>query len=137
MANEEIIETIKKQLADHEKRISEIEGLSQKKPALITKKISVKEFILSKKPESEIQKTLATGFYLEKFEGLSSFNVKDLEDWYRAAKEPLPKNMNDTVNKNISRGHIMDAKEKKDNKKAWVLTNSGEVFVESGFQEKK
>ncbi len=137
MSNEQILETIKKQLEDHEKRISELEALSQKKPELITKKLSIKEFILSKKPESEIQKTLAIGFYLEKYEGLPSFNVKDLEDWYRAAKEPLPKNMNDTVNKNIAKGHIMDAKEKKDNRRAWTLTNSGEIFVESGFKEKK
>lgn len=137
MTKEDILEPIKRQLEDHEKRISGLEALSQKKPELITKKLSVKEFILSKKPKSEIQKTLAIGFYLEKYEGLPSFNVKDLEDWYRAAKEPLPKNMNDTVNKNIAKGHIMDAKEKKDNKRAWILTNSGEIFVESGFKENK
>jgi len=30
-----------------------------------------------------------------------------------------------------------EAKEKKDNKKAWIVTNSGERFLENGFKEIK
>ena len=30
---------------------------------------------------------------------------------------------------------MMEAEAKKDNKKTWVLTHTGELFVESDFQE--
>ena len=135
MPNGEILE-INKQLENHEKRIRELEVLSQTKPELTSKKLSIKEFILSKKPKGDVQKTLAIGYFLEKYERLTSFNIKDLEEQFMAAKEPVPINTNVDVDRNIARGHMMKAKEKKDNKIAWVLTNSGETFVESGFKEK-
>ncbi len=137
MSNEEVLKTIRGKIEEHEERISKLEALSQKKPELITKKLSIKEFILSKKPQDDIQKTLAIGRYLERYEGFSSFNVPDLDKGFRDAKEPVPQNINDKANKNIAKGHMMEAKEKKDNITAWVLTNSGEEYVDSGFQEKK
>jgi hypothetical protein len=95
------------------------------------KKQSAKEFLLTKKITAETQKALALTYYLEHVEGLESFNVPDLERAFRAAREKLPANMNDVVNKNIGRGFLMEAREKKDSKKAWYLTSSGERFVEN------
>jgi len=40
---------IKRTLEDHERRISNLESLVQSKPEIAKKKISIKEFILSKK----------------------------------------------------------------------------------------
>ena len=80
--------------------------------------------------KSEAQKTLALGYYLEHVEGVSSFNIDDLVSVLQAAKEKRPKNINDMVNKNIGRGLFMEAAEKKDSKKAWVLTFTGEKYVE-------
>lgn len=130
------IAEVKKVLEEHEKRISQLEGLSKAKPEPVTKKFSIKEFILSKKPGNDVQKALAIGYYFEKYEGFSSFNVQDLENGFRSAKEPVPENINDKVNKNIYKGHMMEAKQKKDDKMAWVLTNSGEEYIESGFKRK-
>lgn len=137
MSNNEVIEAINKQLEDHEKRISELEALSVREPEPTRKKVSVKEFILMKKPSNYSKKVLAVGRYLENYEDFDCFNIKDLEKWFRAAKEPLPKNMNDAVNGNISQGYIMEAGKKKDNLTAWVLTKTGEEYVESGFEKKK
>jgi len=95
------------------------------------KRQSAKEFLLTKKFKTETQKVLTLAYYLERVEGLASFNVPDLERVFRAAREKLPANMNDAVNKNIARGFMMEAKEKKDSKKAWYLTSTGERFVES------
>ena len=137
MSNEQIPDAVKRQLEDHEKRISELEALLQTKPEPAVKKLSVKELILSKKPKSEVQKALVIGWYLEKHEGLASFNIEDLESGFRSAKEPVPKNINLAVIGNIAKGYMMEAKERKDNKKAWYLTNSGENCVEMGFEPKK
>jgi hypothetical protein len=97
------------------------------------KKLSAKEFLLTKSLKVETQKVLALAYFLEREENLASFNVQDLEAVFRAAREKLPKNMNDAVNKNIARGFLMEAREKKDSKKAWQLTSTGERFIESGM----
>ena len=73
---------------------------------------------------------MALAYFLERQDGLTSFNVPDLETVFRAARERLPKNMNDAVNKNVARGFLMETKEKKDSKKTWQLTATGERFVE-------
>lgn len=98
------------------------------------KKLSIKEFLLSKKPTSDVQKTLAIAYYLEKLEGIDSFNASDLLKAFERAREQKPTNINDKVNKNIQNGHMDIASTKKESKKAWHLTNSGEEFVESSFK---
>jgi hypothetical protein len=129
-------EEVKKMLDDHEKRISALEKIFAEGRKQTTKKgISIKEFILAKRPDDDVQKTLVIGYYLEKYEGLDSFNAKDLEDGFRTAKETVPKNINDKVNLNIKNGHMMEAKEKKDNRKAWLLTASGERYIEHDFKK--
>lgn len=125
---------------DHEKRIVALEGLGAKDVSMgnatpVNKKVSLKEFLLSKKPSNDVQRTLAIGYYLEKFEGMTSFNFGELEGSFVSAKEKAPENINDKVNMNIRKGHIMELKEKKNNKKAWCLTSTGEILVENNFQK--
>ena len=132
MEKEEIAGIIKK-LEDHERRISALEGMPQKTKSG-GKKLSIKEFIIEKKPSDDVQKTLVIGCYLEHIEGMDKFNVKDLTEGFRLAREPLPANINDKVNLNIKKGRMMVVKEKKDQHKAWYLTNTGEKFVEKGLQ---
>lgn len=95
------------------------------------KKLSAKEFLMTKNVGSELQRVAALAFFLEREEGITSFNVADLEGAFRSAREKLPKNMNDAVNKNIARGFFMEAAQKKDSKKAWQMTATGERFVET------
>ncbi len=135
MLEEGIIKDLMKKFEDHERRISSLEGMSTKKMQAEGKKLSVKEFLLIKKPTDDVQRTLVIGYYLEHYKSIDNFNVRDLADGFRLAKEPPPININDKVNMNIHKGHIMEAKEKKDKSKAWVLTNSGEKFVEEGLPE--
>ncbi|MBA7628155.1 hypothetical protein ES703_35630 [subsurface metagenome] len=134
MSDEEIME-IRKKLEGHEERISKLESLSQTKPEIVKKKISIKEFILSKKPKNDVQKTLTVGYYLEKYENFLFFSIKDLKSNFIAAREKVPKNIGDKVQLNIKKGHMMEVKEKKDNFKAWSLTNSGEKYIRNGFKK--
>ena len=128
---------IKKILYDHERRIQKLEKLLEQKPVQTKKQTSIKEFILAKKPKDDVEKTLTIGYYLENFRSMSSFNVKDLEDGFREAKEKIPVNINDKVAKNIQKGYMMDVKKKKDKLKAWTLTSTGERFVENGLKKEK
>ena len=135
MSAEDNLENIKGKLEEHESRISALEGMRTKKTDREVKKLSVKEFLLTKKPTDDVQRTLAIGYYLEHLERMDKFNTKDLAEGFRSAKEPPPTNINDKVNLNIRKGYVMEAKEKKDKFKAWVLTNSGEKFIEEGLPE--
>ena len=101
----------------------------------IEKNISIKEFLINKRTDDDVKLTLAIAYFLEHFEKAMSFNVDDIKNGYRSAKIPLPSNVNDKINMNIKKGHIMDAKEKKDSKKAWELTVTGEAFVENDLNK--
>ncbi len=133
--SEEDISGIRRILEDHERRISALEGMPEKLKSG-SKKLSIKEFILTKKPIDDIQKTLVVGYYLEHFENADKFNVKDLTEGFRLAREPIPSNVNDKVNSNIAKGYMMPVKEKKDKLKAWILTNLGDEHVEGDFEKK-
>jgi nitrogen regulatory protein PII-like uncharacterized protein len=125
------LEEIRKILAQHEKRISNLERLFISKPKKIKKELSFKEFILQKQPKNNVEKVLVVGYYLEHYRGISPFNIKDLEAGFREAKEVAPKNINLAVLQNVSKGTMMEAKEKKDNLKTWTLTIKGESAVEN------
>jgi|SRR6185437_2068709 len=99
------------------------------------RKMSIKEFLIEQTPTDDVQKTLAIGYFLETQEALTSFNKSDLERGFRASKEPLPSNINDKVNMSIKNGHMMEAEEKKDSMKAWVITRTGEEYIKNGFKK--
>lgn len=125
-----------------EQRVSTLERILSDKmrkgePMISTEKPqSVREFLLTKNAGSDVQKTLIMGYYLEHVMHQESFNVSNLERMFRAAKESVPKNLNDMINKNIGKGYLMEAKEKRDGKKAWVLTATGENFIQQDGRNK-
>jgi hypothetical protein len=127
----ESLRSLEKRVTELERRLSS--GTGQPAPKE-NKNLSVREFMLSKAPANDVEKTLAIGYYLERYEGASSFNVDEIARCFQLAKEPIPGNINDKVNMNIKKGHMTEAKEKKDKKKAWIVTNSGEQFLERGFK---
>lgn len=137
MPAEEMLEAMKKQLLDLESRVSKLEAEPKTDRDIRKKKPSVKEFMLTKKPRGDVQKTLVVGCYLERYEGLDSFNRKDLERGFRAARETVPTNIGTDVNENIRKGYFAEAGEKKDKLKAWYLTKSGEECVDGGLAKKK
>ena len=120
-------------LTDHEKRLKSLEKLFENCPESATKPISIKEFLLEKKPSNDVERTLVLACYLEKFRGNRFFNAKEIQEAFREAKESVPSNVNDKINLNISRGYVALHTEKKEKMKAWYITNTGEAVVETGF----
>jgi phage terminase small subunit len=128
-------EQIEKRISALEDRVSKLE---QKNSSVVTdnpimdskKKVSIKEFLMGKKVDDDVKRTLVIAYFLEHVEKHESVNTDDLKKAFSLAKSPLPSNINDKVNMNIKNAHMMEASEKKDNKKAWVLTATGEQFVE-------
>ena len=124
---------IRKKLEEHEERISYLENFFNKQEIKTIKKLSIREFLISKNPKNDVQKTLGICYYLETYEHKASFNKEDIEEGFRRAKEKVPDNINYKVFRNIKNGYLMEAKNKLDNLKTWTLTNSGIEFVENSF----
>ena len=99
----------------------------------LNKKLSIKEFLLTKNIDNDVKRTIVIAYFMEKFDGVESFNIDDIEKYYRLAKHSVPANPNDKVNMAIKGGFLMEAEEKKDSKKAWTITASGEKIVEDNF----
>lgn len=95
------------------------------------KKLSIKEFLMTKNLSDDVRRTLAIAYFLEHFSGMISFNADDINQGFRSAKIKPPVNTNDKINMNIKNGYIMEAEEKKESKKAWTLTATGEKYVEN------
>lgn len=133
MIDKEINE-IKTKLVELEGRIAKLESVKERNPEEI-RKISINEFIRSKKPKNDVERTLAIGYYLEHNESMQNFNSVDIKNYFRKAKEKIPTNIPDKIQKSIKKGHIMDSEEMKNNRKAYILTNTGIYFVENNFKE--
>lgn len=127
---------ITKRIDEHERRISVLESKFDKgeKP-VVGKRISSKEFLLESGAKDGPQKTVALGFYLENERKYECFNVNDIVTIFREAKESPPGNPNDIINKCIGKDWIMPHSSKKDEKSAYVLTNTGETIVKNKFKK--
>lgn len=128
---------LKTKLEEHEKRIQKLEDSIKNKETTTKKKESIKEFIISKKPKNDVQKTLVIGYYLENCENLPHFNVDDILKGFKDAKEKAPprKKIYDKIGSNIEKGYMMVSDEKKEKNKTWELTNSGEKFVQNDLKK--
>lgn len=139
---EQDLKDIKSFLENIEQRLSRIEE-SLKAPDLSTPKslssvasarsASAREFILKHSPSDDNQRTLVLGAYIEEG-GQQSFTAEDLKRVFREARLKLPANINDKVNKNIAKGYLMDG-DVVDGKKSWMLTMTGQMFIENGLAE--
>lgn len=100
-----------------------------------TKKMSIKEFLMTRTLDDDVKRTLAIAYFIEHMESIKPFNTDDLKKAFRLAKIQSPSNINDKINMNIRAGRIMEAEEKKESKKAWELTATGETFVENELSQ--
>lgn len=135
---EKILNQFKSRINKLEKRVIKLENsINSPTQKREMKKISIREFLTIHNAQNARQKTLAVSYYLERYESMGSFNIKDLENGFRLAKEPCPSNFNDIVNKNIKSNYMMPVIGKKDDLSAWELTNTGESFVDNNFIKNK
>jgi predicted nucleotidyltransferase component of viral defense system len=111
------------------------ESLSdRKKEDVRGRKPSIIEFLRSKGDKfSHTDRIVLFGYYLETFEEYESFNVKNIEQCYRKARIPLPKNFPAYIKMLIKNVYIMEASEKKDSRKSYQLTDTGIKYVEETF----
>lgn len=108
-------------------------GQSRKAPFQLArgKALSIREFVqqLGLKKHTDI--TLAFGYYLEKFSGISEFTPADINNCYYEAKLEAS-NTSQMIIQNIKAGRMMPSKKKGEKgRNRYTLTASGETHIES------
>lgn len=89
------------------------------------------EFLDSKgNPKKHTDVVAVYAYWLFKKEGFQSFNVKDIIDCYDKTRRVKSKNPNQIINANVASHIFAEAKERKDGLKAWIITRTGEEYVE-------
>jgi hypothetical protein len=93
---------------------------------------SLVELIKSKgNPSGHTDLALIFSYWLHHKEKMNSYNKIDIENCYSEARITKPTNATDIMNKNQKKGYLMLPTEKlKDGKKAWVITQTGEEYIE-------
>jgi hypothetical protein len=92
------------------------------------KKMALAQFFRKLGLRTEVDRVLAAGYYLETSGGAESFTAAEVGEAIRKAKNPPPKNPNDSINQNIKKGLMMSAGDK-EGKMAFVLTTDGEERI--------
>lgn len=95
------------------------------------KTLSIREFIQRFGFTKHTDITLAFGYYLEKYAGVSDFTRADINNCYYEAKLERS-NTSQMIIQNIKRGNMMSSKKKGvEGKSLYTLTSRGENFIES------
>jgi hypothetical protein len=94
------------------------------------KSLSIREFIQQLDLKKHTDITLAFGYYLEKYQGVTEFTPADINNCYYEAKLEAS-NTSQMIIQNIRRGYLMAPRRKGEKGKTrYTLTHSGEQFIE-------
>ena len=93
------------------------------------KGISIREFIQQLNVKKHTDYVLAFGYYMERFQGKPDFSVADINGCYYEAKIESS-NTSQMIANNIRTGRLMPSKKKGEGRKRFVVTNSGETFID-------
>lgn len=89
------------------------------------------EFLdLKGNPSKHTDSVAVFAYWLFKVEKMETFNVQDILDCYDKTRKAKPSNVNQIINQNVASHIFAEASEKKDGLKAWVITRTGEEYVE-------
>lgn len=139
------VESLQKKIEDIESRLSVIEkailinDIQNESIHVNSKKISLREFINDKAPQTMTDTTLAVAYFVEILAGKNQFDANDIKTGFRESKIPAPTNISDLLAKNAKKGFIMldDNNKQTGNQQKWVLTNTGENKIKQGFDKEK
>jgi hypothetical protein len=89
------------------------------------------EFLDQKGNPSKHTDSIAVfAYWLFKVEKMESFDVKDIITCYDRTRKAKPSNPNQIINQNVANHIFAEAAGEKDGLKAWVITRTGEEYVE-------
>ena len=115
----------KQEFDDLEKRVADLERVKSSSKNAERREMTVREFILDRKPKSGAEKALCLIYFREENEGVTGgITSKDLSSAFKTAREKIPRNVSDVLSQCSKKGWIAcDSENGK--KKSWKLTSTG------------
>jgi hypothetical protein len=89
----------------------------------------ISEFLVGKNITTHIDRVVAILYYSYR-KSNEPATIAELEEAYSNARVKQPRNFSDLLATCIRKGYVVEARDKKDGKKAWQITLTGEKFVE-------
>jgi len=96
---------------------------------------NLNEFLPRVDPRSHPQRVVAIAYHALHTGNENGLTTAEFIDAYKRARETRPKNMSDVIATCFRRGFLIDASQRKEGAKSWVITKTGEAYLEAGFQE--
>ncbi len=123
---------LKDKVKDLGARVVKLEGLFLNAPPSVVKPESIREFVLRKGPKSAVGRAAVIGYFISEIEGRGSFDLKDIKEGFRLAKEKIPGNPSEAIRQNEKHGYFTETKTglAKNGTTRWSMTNAGIYFVE-------
>lgn len=87
------------------------------------------EFLAAKKTDTHPDRVVAIAYYVYHTHGGAGVTTNDLVDAYARARVKRPQNYPDVIAGCVRKGRLVET-EPKDGKKCWVITRTGEAYVE-------
>lgn len=91
--------------------------------------IDITEFLAAKKVATHPDRVVAIAYYAYHTRDGAGVSTQDLTDAYSRARVKKPQNFPDVIAACVRRGRLVEG-ERKDGVKSWVITRTGEAFVE-------
>lgn len=99
-------------------------------PTASLSQMSIVEFLKVKgNPKNHPDIAILFSYWLNKKKNLDSYNIDDIKKCYDEARITKPKNITDVMNRLQAKGYL-EHKGEKDGKKAWIITQTGDEYVE-------
>lgn len=93
------------------------------------------EFLAARNPRSHPDRVTAIAYYSFHKDD-SGITTRDVTEAYSKVRIKRPQNVHDVIATCVRRGLLVDS-EKKDDMRAWIITPTGDAYVEAGFQEQR
>jgi hypothetical protein len=90
------------------------------------------EFLAQKKALTHPDRVVAIAYYTYKTQDGAGVTTHDLTEAYSRARVKKPQNFPDVIAACVRRGRLVEG-DRKDGMKSWVITRTGEAFVEQSL----
>jgi len=97
---------------------------------------TVSEFLALTEPRSQPETAVCVAYYMWHSGDPGGMTLEELLTAYTQRRAKKPRNASDVLAKAARRGHIIEASERKNGKKTWVITQAGEAYVDSLLQQR-
>jgi hypothetical protein len=90
------------------------------------------EFLAAKKVATHPDRVVAIAYFTSHTQSGAGVTTQDLTDAYSRARVKKPQNFPDVIAACVRRGRLVEG-DRKDGMKAWVITRTGESYVEQNL----